>query len=303
MSRNPQPIESLLLPLKPESLQCIHRFMEYERVKETRRFPKNRTAAVAIILFIGRLGDLYVLLSTRAEAMRTFAKDTALPGGKYEPGDKDEEATARREAFEEIGLPIGYERVRCLCLLDPFLTGIGLIVTPVVLLVTDNAINPVLNPSEVSYLFSMPLSAFLHDHPSRIPGWHFGISSRVDPGPFYSPPPIVEYADDAGEVGGKEGRYYGYRDVRWGPGIVRMHRFLTGREADGIKPVFGLTSAILIRAAMIGYDTQPAFKVHAPGQASMLERIEWEIRNGTGPLRQAVLDDGLMDDWAIRSKL
>lgn len=27
-------------------------------------------------------------------------------GGKFEPGDEDLEQTARREAFEEIGLPI-----------------------------------------------------------------------------------------------------------------------------------------------------------------------------------------------------
>jgi coenzyme A diphosphatase NUDT7 len=45
-----------------------------------------------------------------------------------------------------------------------------------------------------------------------------------------------------GDVGGKEGRYYQYRDVNWGPGTVRMHRFLTGREGGGVKPVYGLTA-------------------------------------------------------------
>jgi coenzyme A diphosphatase NUDT7 len=28
--------------------------------------------------------------------MRSYASDTALPGGKYEPGDEDEEGTAVR---------------------------------------------------------------------------------------------------------------------------------------------------------------------------------------------------------------
>jgi hypothetical protein len=76
MSRHPRPIESLLLPLKPESLQsvpsrplttllridgdvslnnrrCIHRFMEYVRPESKRRVPKRRTAAVAI-MSVGR---------------------------------------------------------------------------------------------------------------------------------------------------------------------------------------------------------------------------------------------------------
>lgn len=35
--------------------------------------------------------------------MRSYASDTALPGGKYEEGDLDEEGTARREAYEEVG--------------------------------------------------------------------------------------------------------------------------------------------------------------------------------------------------------
>lgn len=145
----------------------------------------------------------------------------------------------------------------------------------VVLLVTDNTLSPILNPSEVSQLFSMPLAAFLHAHPSLIPGWHYGLSSRTSPfippsqaasqsaastadrvssAPHFAQvarrtqpisipaPPIVEYADGEGRRGGKDGRYYQYRDVPWGAGIVRMHQFLTGKEDSGVKPVYGLTS-------------------------------------------------------------
>lgn len=69
---------------------------------------------------MGRLGDLYVLLSTyvydssinqvelmnrRAGDMRTYAQDTALPGGKYEEGDIDAEGTAVcRLSFEKSSL-------------------------------------------------------------------------------------------------------------------------------------------------------------------------------------------------------
>jgi len=47
----------------------------------------------------------------------------------------------------------------------------------------------------------------------------------------------------------------------------------------------------------VGYDQQPAFQIMAPGQKSMDERIEWEIRHGAGPLRRAVIAEGLLDEW------
>jgi coenzyme A diphosphatase NUDT7 len=59
-----------------------------------------------------------------------------------------------------------------------------------------------------------------------------------------------------------------------------------------------MDSAILIHAAMVGYDQEPTFERLAPGQRSMTERIEWEIRHGAGSLRRAVETDGLLDDWA-----
>ncbi|EIW71154.1 hypothetical protein TREMEDRAFT_71077, partial [Tremella mesenterica DSM 1558] len=210
---------SILPPLKAESLQCIHRLQLYHR-PDPIAIPKSRTASVAIVLFVGRLGDLYVLLSTRAGDLRSYASDTALPGGKHDPTDADEEETARREAYEEIGLPMDREKVRFICLLDQFLTGNALVVTPVVLLVTDNTISPILNPSEVTHLFSMPLSAFLVHRPSLIPNWSLGISDRIHPLPpeLVPPPPLVRYAEGAGQVGGKEGAYYAFRDVQWGEG-------------------------------------------------------------------------------------
>lgn len=42
-----------------------------------------------------------------------------------------------------------------------------------------------------------------------------------------------------------EYEYYTYRDIKeWIglPGTYRMHRFLTGREAGGTKPIYGLTA-------------------------------------------------------------
>ncbi|WVQ75914.1 hypothetical protein IAR50_005549 [Cryptococcus sp. DSM 104548] len=302
------PLEAVLPPLKPESLQCVRRLARYSPPPRRGRLPKRRCAAVAVMLFVGRLGDLYVLLSTRAGNMRTFAHDTALPGGKYEPGDMGPEGTARREAFEEIGVPIDHDRVRKLCILDRFLTGNSLIVTPVVFMITDRTLTPLLNPDEVSRLFSMPLASFLHTRPSLIPSFPYSILPRLaslPPGAIDSipPPPPIHYAEDEGTVGGKDGRFYGFRDVTWGAGVVRMHRFLTGREREGVKPVYGLTAAILVKAASVGYGVDPDFAVHAPGQSSMDDRIEYEIQYGKGALRRAVESEGLAGDWKISAKL
>lgn len=98
----------------------------------------------------------------------------------------------------------------------------------------------------------MPLSSFLYDRPQDIPGWNFGFSERlrertaITPLPddlgFPGLPHYAETDDEKAGVGGKEGHYYQYRDITWGPGTVRMHRFLTGREGGGVKPVYGLTA-------------------------------------------------------------
>lgn len=127
----------------------------------------------------------------------------------------------------------------------------------VVFLAVDRTINPVLNPDEVSCLFSMSFAAFLHDQPGDIPGWNFGLARKVAarpraraPVPMPGPP---KYIDPAGApsagrraldnaIGGRDGAYYQYGDIAWGGGMVRMHRFLTGREGGGVKPVYGLTA-------------------------------------------------------------
>ncbi|WWC86800.1 uncharacterized protein L201_001679 [Kwoniella dendrophila CBS 6074] len=329
----PPNIESVLPPLKPESLQCIYRLQRYVPPKDERRYPKRRSAAVAVVLFVGRLGDLYVLLSTRAGDMRTYAHDTALPGGKYEEGDIHAEGTARREAFEEIGLPMDTDKVRKLCELEKFLTGNSLIVTPVVFVITDHTLTPLINPSEVKRLFSMPLNSFLHSKPSKIPSFHYRISHRINTIPSWvidsiPPPPSISYAnsktvntktsdnndekcnqdeeeaeEDDDEQEKEEiknrSKFYNYRDVNWGNGPVRFHRFLTGREIQGVKPVYGLTAAILIQSAMLGYDQKPDFPIHAPGQESMKDRILYDVGHGQGPLKRAIDIEGLWDDWKL----
>ena len=82
-------------------------------------------------------------------------------------------------------------------------------------------IQPILNQSEVASLFSHPLKSFL---------------STDAPFPH--------------EAHSEELPYHTYNDVPWRYAergrTIRMHRFLTGREAGGVKPVYGLTASVAI---------------------------------------------------------
>ena len=54
--------------------------------------------------------------------------------------DADLEATARREAWEEIGLPVDHAKAMKICELQPFLSANELVVTPIVVLIVDPSI-------------------------------------------------------------------------------------------------------------------------------------------------------------------
>ncbi|KZT29546.1 hypothetical protein NEOLEDRAFT_1215680 [Neolentinus lepideus HHB14362 ss-1] len=258
-------------PLKEESKTCLRRLASYRGKQPKLKFPRSRCAGVLVALFVGRMGDLYVLLSRRSATLRSYAGDTSLPGGKVEPQDRSIEETARREAFEEIGLPIDRQKAPLLCILQPFMARDQLIVTPVVVLILDNDVRPILNTAEVTSIFSHPLAAFLSSE-----------------SPFPTEPEAIELP------------YHSFDDVTWKWGKakeqkIRMHRFLTGREAGGVKPVFGLTAAILIEAATIGYARDPEFDLYADNQPTQLERIVSAMKFAEH-FKEAMREEGLDPD-------
>ncbi|KAI4766753.1 hypothetical protein E4T52_00762 [Aureobasidium sp. EXF-3400] len=69
------------------------------------KLPLSRRAAVLILLFADRRGDLRVILTIRSAKLRNYAGQAALPGGKADTDNETAWQTARREAEEEIGLP------------------------------------------------------------------------------------------------------------------------------------------------------------------------------------------------------
>ena len=99
-----------------------------------------------------------MLLTERATHLRSHSGQVAFPGGKIDPGEGSIEA-ALREAEEEVGLSRAH--VEPFGLLDPYLSGSGYRITPVVA-----EIHPpfelTINHHEVADTFEAPF-AFVMD--------------------------------------------------------------------------------------------------------------------------------------------
>ncbi|KAI9569235.1 hypothetical protein HD554DRAFT_594098 [Boletus coccyginus] len=260
--------------VKEETKGCIAKLLHYRAVRTQARFPRGQSAAVLVPLFVGRSGDLYVLLSRRSDVLNAFAGDTALPGGKIDAQDVTVEDAARREAFEEVGLPQDKERMPLLCVMEPHLAKGEMLVTPVVVLILDNGLQPNLNSSEVTSIFAQPLISFLSS------------TAQLS----------------AGRVADPNSPYHTFTDFPWGDGgTVRLHRFLTGREGEGVKPVFGLTASILIKTATVGYGRPPEFEVQPPNAPTPAQQISHALLTPANPLRIACEREGIdADETAVR---
>lgn len=64
-----------------------------------------------ILLYADRGGDLRVVLTIRSAGLKNYAGQAALPGGKADTLQETPFQTARREAFEEIGLPLSDQKL------------------------------------------------------------------------------------------------------------------------------------------------------------------------------------------------
>ncbi|KAM3437172.1 hypothetical protein NHJ13734_004759 [Beauveria thailandica] len=294
-----------MAPLNPFSKAAIHRLRAYKPPPFPLwdRLPVRMRAAVLILLYADRFGDLRVVITMRAASLRNFSGHAALPGGKADTHNESPYQIARREAWEEIGLPVEDGkipqpfRVEKLCYLPPFLARTHVVVTPCVAYlhadapvpggsppVVEHTLVPTLDASEVAAVFTAPFYNFLK-------------SRDLPPQPGHVLPPGHWY----------DGAWINWKDVAW-----RVHNFYvpvnnqhvsrpvqgsaaveeTKQDIDfeGRFKVWGMTGRVMVDAARIAYGEPPEVE-HNPGlgDADIIRIAEkdgaFEEAAGKGPSR------------------
>ncbi|KAG8666020.1 8-oxo-dGTP diphosphatase [Fusarium poae] len=262
-------------PLNAMSSAAIARFRAYKPPSFPLwdRLPVRRRAAVLILLYADRRGDLRVVITMRAASLRNFSGHAAFPGGKADNAQETPFQIARREAWEEIGLPMDDSklpkpfRLEHLCYLPPSLARTHLVVRPCVAFLhadqrtagepapnVEESMIPRLDAREVAAVFSAPFYNFLQ-------------ANDLPPAPGES----RQWYD---------GFWHSWKDHKW-----RVHNFYVPvnnqsiskprkdseqsqlveklekeEEPDGRFKVWGMTARILVDAARIAYAQEPGFE-------------------------------------------
>ncbi|KAI1333279.1 hypothetical protein F5Y16DRAFT_8678 [Xylariaceae sp. FL0255] len=289
---------STMAPLNRVSAAAIARLRAYRPppFPTWDSLPVTRRAAVLILLFTDRRGDLRVVITMRAASLRSFSGHAAFPGGKADTLSESAYQIARREAWEEIGLPEDDSkipapfRIEPLCDLPCSLARTELAVRPCVAFLhaedkpgappqptVDEAMMPRLDPKEVAAVFSASLSNFLS-------------STDEEPRPGEPPLPPGHWYD---------GRWINWKDADW-----RAHNFhvpinnqrVTRPSLEKLAPaneglvgaleeepeverflVWGMTGRMLVDAARIAYDREPDFEHNTHyGDEDLIAYLEQE---------------------------
>ena len=133
-----------------------------------------KPAAVLVPLVRHQTG-LTMLLTKRSSALPSHRGQVAFPGGRVDPGDAHPIAAALREAEEEVALDPS--TVDIIGLLNPYLTGSGYRIMPVVGLVDPpKALKA--EEAEVEAIFEVPLSFLMDDTNHEVHSMEFQGKTR-----------------------------------------------------------------------------------------------------------------------------
>ncbi|RAL02944.1 NUDIX hydrolase [Aspergillus ibericus CBS 121593] len=275
-THSPSRNNSIMPPLNLASKKAISRLRNYVPPPTNyESVPLSRRAAVLVLLYADRRGDLRVVLTMRAATLSSYAGQAALPGGKADALEETPFQTARREAKEEIGLPDTNQKlsqpftVEHLCEFPANLARTELVVRPCVALLHsfdertgENAdpevsLIPRLDAREVAAVFTAPFRNFLRSR-------------------------------DEEDWGGDPADWYKGAWTEWHQSDWRMHQFFVPvRPKEVVKPkdwnkeqkqvidrleeqekaeqviryrVFGMTARMLVDVARVAYAEEPEFE-------------------------------------------
>lgn len=141
----PRPMTPLELPFNAEKIL-------------TPALMSSLRPAAVLVPVMQRATGLTVLLTRRADHLRSHKGQISFPGGRRDEEDVSTAANALREAFEEVALPPA--NVEVIGYLDDYPTITRYMVTPVVGIVSGE---PLLYPheDEVAEIFEVPLDFVL----------------------------------------------------------------------------------------------------------------------------------------------
>ena len=159
---------------------------DFDLNKDSRPASQQLLRAAVLLPLILRPSGLNVILTKRSNHLKNHPGQIALPGGKFDEGDRSFIDTALREAEEEIGL--SQSIVNILGTLPDHETVTSFCVTPVVGLI-NTTFEPELDRNEVDEIFEVPLSMFTESKNFKVHNriWN-GIERHyfvVPYGPYY----------------------------------------------------------------------------------------------------------------------
>lgn len=124
------------------------------------RSKNNIKQAAVLIPLTEKNNQIEVILTVRAQHLRHHAGQICFPGGKVEKTDSSHQATAIREAQEEIG--IQPQDINIIGQLPTQQTLTGFYITPFIGMFNNDISTLAIDKNEVAELFTVPLSHFLN---------------------------------------------------------------------------------------------------------------------------------------------